>query len=448
MVRDGGVHKAVHWLRYPMWMPSASSARATSVRTVSAGLRGHDNALGFIRLVLAFAVLVSHTFPLGGFGHDPGGTLSRGQATLGSLAVAGFFGISGYLITKSGMSADIMQFLWRRFLRIFPAFLVVLLASAFILGPLIWKLDGHSFWAYFDESQGDGPWNYVFANWTLKVGAWSAHEVFGATTPYGATVGRGVINGSMWTLTHEWTCYLVVGALLVTGILKRARVLVVAMTAVIFAGQIALLTIPGEMSSLFDPLGLQLIALAYPFAIGAIFAVYSRSIPLNAVLGAISGVLLFGSLLLGGYALIGVPAGVYFALWLGSALPGALRKVGQKNDYSYGVYLLAFPAQQVLAYAGLYKLGIVPMMVGAAIVVAGLSWLSWHFVEKRALALKDWGPGEGIAVWWARLRSLVSQGSLRPLGSHRTEGSPRSQGPLRASGPLRSPEAVPVADEV
>src|SRR4051794_20588629 len=152
-------------------------------RTISSALRGHDNALGLIRLVLALAVLVSHTWPLGGFGHDPGSGISRGQTTLGGLAVGGFFAISGYLTTKSGMSSDVMQFLWRRVLRIFPAFLLVILLSALALGPVIWMLDGHSLGDYFARS-ATSPWHYIGSNWTLHVGSWGILDVFQHSTPY------------------------------------------------------------------------------------------------------------------------------------------------------------------------------------------------------------------------------------------------------------------------
>src|SRR5690554_1974512 len=89
--------------------------------TLGSALQGRSNSLGVIRLVLALLVIVDHAFPLGGFGLDPVWELTRGQASLGLLAVGGFFAISGYLIAKSGLSGDVVQFLWRRFLRIFPA---------------------------------------------------------------------------------------------------------------------------------------------------------------------------------------------------------------------------------------------------------------------------------------------------------------------------------------
>ena len=55
------------------------------------------------RLVLAFLVLVSHTWPLGGFGAEPSSPLTPRYLTLGGFAVAGFFGLSGMLVGRSAL---------------------------------------------------------------------------------------------------------------------------------------------------------------------------------------------------------------------------------------------------------------------------------------------------------------------------------------------------------
>jgi peptidoglycan/LPS O-acetylase OafA/YrhL len=376
-------------------------------RTVSVGLRGHDNALGLIRLLLASAVLVSHTFPLGGFGPDPVGRLTHGQADLGSLSVAGFFGISGYLIVKSGMSADIVQFLWRRVLRIFPAFFVVLILAAFVLGPVIWMLDGHAFASYFSFA-GDSPWHYLASDWTLRMGAWGVRDVFQHTTPYGQATHASVLNGSLWTLDYEWTCYLVIAVLVVCGVLLNARPLVVVLALLFAAGQIVQQVSPGGMAAVFPLLfhSAEFLRMAYPFMVGAVIAVYARSVPLLPSLGVAAGVVMLVTLRVGGFGLVGVPAGVYFVLWLASALPARVRRIAQRNDYSYGVYVFAFPVQQTFAYIGWYKWGFLPMLLGPAVVVALLAWLSWWCVERPALRLKDWGPGRGVAYWLQRLPRL------------------------------------------
>ena len=46
------------------------------------------NAFGLFRFVLAALVIVSHCYPLGGFGHDPLEIITRGRLSLGLYAKA------------------------------------------------------------------------------------------------------------------------------------------------------------------------------------------------------------------------------------------------------------------------------------------------------------------------------------------------------------------------
>ncbi|KRC49889.1 hypothetical protein ASE16_14535 [Leifsonia sp. Root227] len=410
-------------------MPSAQA----SSRSIAAGLRGHDNALGLIRLVLAFFVLVDHTFPLGGYGPDFGGQYTHEQANLGAIAVGGFFAISGYLIAKSGMSTDLLQFLWRRALRIFPGFLTVLLVAAFVVGPVIWVLNGHTLLSYFSFAPAS-PWHYLASNWTLAIGSYGIRDIFAATTPYGVQTGASVFNGSLWSLTYEWTCYLVIAVLLVTAVLRKARPVIAVIVAALFVAQIVQVLRPHALDAVLPLLTNELmLRLSYPFMVGALIAVYARSIPLDHRIGVASGVVAVATLFTGGYAVFGVPAGVYFVLWLGAVLPAPLRRVGRTNDYSYGVYIYGFLVQQTLAYFGLYKLGFFPFLLGATIVTAGCAWLSWHIVEKRAMMLKDWGPGRGIAHWWqwttAAMRIRPRQLPPAPVDPNEAELPPVSPQP-------------------
>src|ERR1035437_4538858 len=147
-------------------MPDASTSIGRL--TLQDGLRGTDNALGVIRLTLASLVIFSHAFYLGGWGGDPTLRWTHGQATIGDLAVIGFFIVSGYLITKSGTRIDIIQFMWHRILRIFPAYLTDVVVSAAVVGPAIWLAMGRPHGDYWTRG-ADGPLSYVVGNAGLEI---------------------------------------------------------------------------------------------------------------------------------------------------------------------------------------------------------------------------------------------------------------------------------------
>jgi peptidoglycan/LPS O-acetylase OafA/YrhL len=150
------------------------------------------------------------------------------------------------------------------------------------------------------------------------------------------------------------------------------------------------------------------IHLTLAFLVGSCLALYSRSIPFDDRLGVLAGLLGLATMFIGGFDIIGVPAGAYFILYLGARLGGPLRKVGARNDYSYGLYIYGFPVEQSLAYFGLHHLGYPIYTVVTLVVALGFAWLSWHGIEKHAMALKGWGPGLGWRYWWDRVRGRRS----------------------------------------
>jgi peptidoglycan/LPS O-acetylase OafA/YrhL len=83
--------------------------------------------------------------------------------------------------------------------------------------------------------------------------------------------------------------------------------------------------------------------------------------------------------------------GAYLVLYLGF-LPSRLAGFARHGDFSYGVYIYAFPVQQlVTALLG----GRTVWWVNAALSLPGvvaLAALSWHLVEKPALRLKGAPP--------------------------------------------------------
>ncbi|MCW4385026.1 acyltransferase [Salinibacterium sp. SYSU T00001] len=392
-------------------LPESTPKPRVRVRqSLSEGMAGHHNALGLLRLVLASLVIFSHAFPLGGWGSDPMPLIVRNQETIGGIAVVGFFAISGYLIAKSGAGSDIIQFLWRRVLRIFPAFWLVLAVGALVVGPLVWLMEGRPLAGYFTLG-GGGPVSYIVANADLTMRAWGVHDLFATTTPYGEMTGSSVFNGSLWTLSYEWACYLVIALFLVIGALKYARWLVVlsalGMLAISLSNTFFPTLVPSYLPMFGDPFRVNL---TYVFLVGASLGLYSKAIPLNNILGALSAVVVLLSLAFGGWVLIGYPAFAYLLLWSAAKLPRQVQWIGAKNDYSYGIYVYGFLVQQFTAYLGWHHWGYVPWVIATLLVTFGCAWVSWHGVEKRAMSLKDLGPGRGIRWWFRWPRERIARG--------------------------------------
>jgi peptidoglycan/LPS O-acetylase OafA/YrhL len=141
------------------------------------------------------------------------------------------------------------------------------------------------------------------------------------------------------------------------------------------------------------------VSLPLIFLFGACLAVYSKKIPLDDRLGILSGVVFLVSLVFGGLGVVGYPAIAYFVLWGAARLPASFRKIGAKNDFSYGIYVYGFLVEQVLAHLNVQQLGYLPFATLALAITLVCAWASWHLVEKQALSLKDKGPGRGAKHW-------------------------------------------------
>jgi peptidoglycan/LPS O-acetylase OafA/YrhL len=374
--------------------------------TLATGLSGRRNAFGFLRFSLASLVLFDHMWLLGGYGEDPTWKWTGGQDSSGGIAVAGFFAISGYLITKSAFRTDVVQFMWHRVLRILPAFWLLILVTAFIVGPALWWHAHGGLGGYFARVPG-GPFGYIKADWDLNLTQYGIHDLL-TGTPYGQASKSSVFNGSLWTLIYEWRCYLVVAGLTMFGVLKGARPMVAVIAVALW-----LLTIlqsidpamPGRIAPwLADTYTVRFTMI---FMVGAAFAAYADRVPLNDRFGLLAGVLYLGSIVTGGYLVIGYPAMAYLLLWVASRLRGPLARIGAVNDYSYGVYIYGFLVQQLLAGVGVHTWGHVTYLAISFALTLLCAMASWHLLEKHALRLKHWGPGQGGKAFARGILSLV-----------------------------------------
>jgi len=379
---------------------------ASSSSSIGESFSSRHNSLNFLRLLLALIVLVSHVIELGGFNVQNG----LNGTSFGTLAVYGFFGISGYLIAGSAVRNHAGRYLWQRFLRIFPGFWTCLIVTAFFIGVIGWlfhpPVSHCGISCYFNAR--NGPDSYVYRDLFLRMNQESI-----AGTPVGGTAPL-VWNGPMWTLSYEFLCYLILMGLALTGVLRHRYLMLV--TAIGLWGAVAVITLTPAFDNqfnLFRNLGaMNLLKLSAIFMVGAAIFVFRDRIPDSGWLALACGGLFLASLYLptGGRnpefvfstSDILAPIVAYPLLWLGIHLP--FQRVGARNDYSYGVYIYGFPISQLMLIWGVQRWGFVPYAVLSIALTAPFAVISWWIVERRALSLKTLEP-KAMLNW--NLRSGV-----------------------------------------
>jgi len=338
--------------------------------------KGIGSGFDLLRLFAASMVLVSHAYPLT-FGSDaiePVFVLSHGQMTLGRIAVGLFFSTSGFLVTASLLrSESILDFGWRRAVRILPALWVVVAVCALVVGPIFTRL---ALPAYFSDP---GTYHYAF------------NAIFLTTYPalpgvFGSNPMGPPVNGSLWTLIYEVGSYVSLSALGFLGLYRWRLGFLIGILALIGVTFMAPNLLHGRLRPFSE--------LFVYFGIGSLIYLYRQYLWFSAGLAALAGLCIAASLMFGG-AMIVVPIALgYIAIWFG------FQKVTFKlqGDYSYGVYLWAFPIQQMLE-ASMPGLTPVRNIILALPLALLAGFLSWNGVEKPALKLKGLALTHIVPAW-------------------------------------------------
>jgi peptidoglycan/LPS O-acetylase OafA/YrhL len=320
-----------------------------------------DNNFDVLRLFAASIVLVSHSFVLAG-GEDP---FDVTGLTLGSLGVALFFGMSGFLIMKSWSYEPVVgDFFRKRALRILPALWVALLLTAFVLGPLVTE---RSIGSYLGTG---GTWRYLVPGLFLVTFGGVLPGVF-THLPY-----PNAVNGSLWTLPIEASAYIGVALAGRLGLLRRQFLLgaFAVLLAVAFVWQ--------------DDATLGNLRLYGFFIAGMLLYAFRGQIVLSWWMagGALAlWAATFTSPLLVVSSAVLLP---YVVLVIAYRSTPKLRVLVAQGDVSYGLYIYAFPIQQLVAWA----LGDSVSTVWILVISLPVAWLlglaSWKLVERPALKRK------------------------------------------------------------
>jgi peptidoglycan/LPS O-acetylase OafA/YrhL len=350
-----------------------------------------ENNFDLLRLLAAWLVLFSHSYPIAGQPTADPFTRYVGIDTFGGVGVSIFFVLSGYLVTQSWQrSAVVCSFIWKRLRRIYPALIVCVFISAVLVGPLLTTLE-LAVYATHDHT----------IDYLLTATAWDIHYVLPGV--FWNNMHRHVFNGSLWSLPYEMTCY---AALLVIGLLPLAlrwKVIVV-MSILMIMLMIRPASPPAAPFDLVFGLDYYMVKLGLFFAVGSAYQCWSPLCRPVWWIGAIGMVITlalpdsaarnlfwivsFSTLLLS----IAVDV-----VWL-PKLPSAM------GDWSYGLYLYAFPVQQIVSYhGGVHNLGFFGYTVLCTALALICAALSWFVIERPALRI-NW-PFTGLPHATAKVPS-------------------------------------------
>lgn len=293
--------------------------------------KGRNNNLDMLRFIAAVMVVLCHAFPLAlGEGVlDPLAHLTDDQISFGSLAVGIFFVYGAFLIAKSMCRIEKTGAYFKaRIARIIPPLMVVSLILAFVAGPLLTTL---SLKDYFTSS---GTYKYLLNGLMVlqhPLPGVFEHNIYGST-----------VNGALWTLPVEFLCYCLCWFLYKCRLMGKRSMLI--STVLFSAGCIvaALLSAKiGILASMIRPMGL--------FFAGMLYYVYQDRIRMNGYAALLSLVGMIVSAAAGVLSYTIFVFFPYFFFYIGFACPVKCAGFAKHGEVSYGMYLCAWPIQQMLA---------------------------------------------------------------------------------------------------
>jgi peptidoglycan/LPS O-acetylase OafA/YrhL len=329
--------------------------------TLDAAWRTGRNHFNLIRLVAAWLVIWSHAWAITGTaGNDHFARLTTRSA--GAFAVDVFFVISGFLVAASLQRNTWRDFLRARALRIYPALVVCILLTVFVLGPLASSASD-----YFSNAL---TWRYLWSNATLWRAEFFLPGVF-------ETLPRTAVNGSLWTLPIEGRLYLALLVAGLLGMLAPRRYAPAWALAIAGAAGFAWMSRP-----LPEHLEYLLWVTAF-FITGTLLWVLRAQVRLSWWLWLpmlAAAALSRGSVWFVPAYFATVAYGV-FCLAFRAPLPRI-----ERTDLSYGLYLYGWPMQQLALLAGAASIA-TNTLVATALALACAA-ASWFLVERPALRWK------------------------------------------------------------
>jgi peptidoglycan/LPS O-acetylase OafA/YrhL len=265
-------------------------------------------------------------------------------------------------------------------------------AVIFVFFPVGW---------YFSTLREAAYWtnpsvpHYFLKDMTLITGTTNFAGVF-VTNPV-----RGSVNASLWTLQYELILYLITGLLGALALLQDKRRFAIGLGVALLTYAFFKTVGAANLVAFLKGSGLRAdrwLDLSLLFMLGGAFCVYRTRVPLNWSLAILSFAIVFASFRWGWRDWVLPIFFAYGVLSLAFLPGGILRKFNLLGDYSYGLYIYAFPVQQsliALYLAAHPQLVVVkgksaawevwPYFFSSLFLALVFAFVSWHMVEKPAL---------------------------------------------------------------
>lgn len=326
----------------------------------------NKNCFDFFRVIFASTVLLAHLGEL-----SQSSKLSfLNQISNSSLAISGFFVISGFLVAKSYTNtSSLKQYFLKRMKRIVPAYLFVIFFAAIGLSVLS-TLSLGEYFSSPDLYKYLG-WNSIFLNFVHPC----LPSVFDDNL-------LCAVNGSLWTIKVEESFYIFLPLLfLVLGKVKKPWLILLVVYVFSFL-----------FYALFKfYLNKPLIAKQMPgmltyFSTGIFMFLYFDEIIKKRVsfLMVASGIA-FISYYFSIHFLFPITYG--FAIILGAYSLPFLNNFGKYGDFTYGLYIFHFPIIQIFRSYDLFERYDAYFMAFLVILLSMLGAVfSWFVIEKRFIS--------------------------------------------------------------
>lgn len=330
--------------------------------TLGDKINGKSNVIDFLRFMAATLVIFSHSYAITAAGDDPLRTVSKQEITFGELAVAFFLFVSGLYVTKSLLTKqNVRGYVTGRLRRIYPLFITVVLLTVFVMGPIMTTLPVREYFA--------SKTTYAYLSYLVMIPNYSLPGVF-TDNP------MSVINGSLWSLILEILCYMMLLIAYKLGLLDRKRLRILT----ILSGLCIVVIFVVKWQTLY-----RFVAYLRPlfcFVSGICFYVFREEIRYTWRWIAIAVLGLTCCVFANCYSLATIAFLPYLLCAIMDKKPAWLRKIAVIGRYSYAMYLIGFPIQQVVYATGLGTTVITNTCYSLLFDIVGAAIL-YHTVEKR-----------------------------------------------------------------